>query len=558
MIKVFALGGLEETSKTLFVVEVDQKIFVFDCGIKNLKNIDLGFNSLIADFSYLIENRSKICGLFLTKIDAPQAFGVNYFLKHFPNVKVYLTEMSYDILVKMPLLSNQQKQKNLVILQSDQKVHFNNLTIDFFTTATNLFGSCGYILEIENERIIFTGDFVIGGNGKNKFFRTDIDKVLCFAGKNLLLISNVAKVSSSGFTVPKNFVDFWATKAFQQTKRNLYIACFENDWYKIFSLIKFFNQKKDAPTISFVDSSFQKIFRDTISKHIANDFFVNLQEFDQLDWKNNTKKIIFVTGDEKWIFSRISRLINENEKIKKLSAEDYFLILGGHQFINELSITNIINELYKTNVQIEFINSQQIRSVQASAEDLKFMISMIKPTYFFPFGAMHSELLKAKNIVKSTGFIPENIFLCQNGDVVEFKNQTAFCKHNEISAKNIYIDNLKNENISENIIRDRRDLSLNGAIIISFAVKIVHSTMWQLVTNIEIKDYGVSANSNKIDWIHEKIFNKIRYKFNRNKATQNKSIEKLSNELKKEIETMVNIEVKKSPLIFLLIDRINE
>ncbi|WHP39014.1 MAG: hypothetical protein QJQ54_03325 [Mollicutes bacterium] len=206
-IKVFSLGGLDEVGKNCIVIEVNEQIFIFDSGLKYLNNIDLGINSVIPDFSFLIENQKKIRGLFLSKIETSKAHSISYLLKKIPHLTVYLTATSKEILKGLNLLTEQQINKNLHVL-NDQHLQFNNVKLQMFSTATSMPGSCGYILSTQDGDIVYTGSIVIKSKFNTNLFSTDLSGLIKEKPlPTLLLIQNVEEVATEGFTVPNNRID---------------------------------------------------------------------------------------------------------------------------------------------------------------------------------------------------------------------------------------------------------------------------------------------------------------------------------------------------------------
>ena len=117
-IRCFALGGLDELGKNLFVVEVNQDIFIFDCGLKILKNLDLGVNTLIPDFNYLVKHQNRIQGVFITKIDKGNFYALPFLLNRIKTLKVFVTKISREIIITFNLLSLQQMKNNLFVLEN--------------------------------------------------------------------------------------------------------------------------------------------------------------------------------------------------------------------------------------------------------------------------------------------------------------------------------------------------------------------------------------------------------------------------------------------------------
>ena len=552
-IKTFALGGLDEIGKNCFVVEVEQDIFIFDCGIKILKEIDLGINALIPDFKYLVKNQNRIKGIFITRIDLGTAHALKFLLAKISHLKIYMSAISQEIVKREAIINSHQIKDNLFLIESFPLL-FGKNKISAFRTATNLPGSIGFSLETEDGYILYTGAYILEMDNNDNLFQTDLEKVILNKQKSvLLMISSVAEITTPHFVAPYHQVTKWLKASLDKVSRNLFLCCDQNDWYKIFSCLKLINQEyPNQFFISFWDQRFGESFLEITNKYSKKKKLTNYLDFNFLKRKLTDKKIIFITGNQKWLFSRILQLVNTNQEHLKLTEKDAILILGENYFNGELSITKILNSLYTKDANINFINNKKILPLEASQQDLKLFFQLFSPHYFFPINNYYQNLEKTK-ILFSSSFHPDfQVLVKNNGEIVTFQNgKIENNKHQYLEVNSVFIDNLANQNIASSVIQERKILAQEGCLIISFAYQ-KNQQVYQLQSEIKITNFGLTSDLTKLTYLEKKITTHVKALFTKQKALLTDQ-EKLASHLKKEWEKLVKKELKKKPFIFNII-----
>jgi ribonuclease J len=156
-LKIFALGGLHEVGKNCYVLEKNNDIIIVDCGVKFVNGSDLA-DGTIPNFSYLLENKERIKGLFITHGHEDHIGGIPYLIQLIPNIPIYGSEFSISLLKQK--LRGENKDKT-IIFQDDTVIQTREFRVNFFRVTHSIPGSFGLIIEaIENDaRIVITGDF---------------------------------------------------------------------------------------------------------------------------------------------------------------------------------------------------------------------------------------------------------------------------------------------------------------------------------------------------------------------------------------------------------------
>lgn len=547
-IKAFALGGLDELGKVCFVVEVQEEIYIFDAGLKYFNNIDLGNNVIIPNFDYLIKNKDRIKGIFITKIDISDAYAIKYLIKKIKNITIYTSEINKNLMADIGLLSSAEVIKNVKIIQ-DHYVKIGNNQVKKFNTASNLPGSCGFSIKTRDGLIIYTGSFIIETNKEKEIFNTNYKKI-SRDEKVLLLISNVSNINTDGFGVTKSRIDNWLDNSLDETKENLYICCYDNEWYKIHNIIKKLFKNKDKFNISFFDKKFFNFYFNTLKNidPIYNSIdFINFEDIKRSETKRN---IILLTGDQKWLFSRIKRIILQTNPEVRLTDKDFVLLLGENKFNMELSIFNILNELHRTDSKIKFVSQKEIIPTEAGTEDLRFLCNQLEPKYFIPFNAYYKEICKAKDKI-STCLNEEQIIIINNGDVVIFKNGNKQKKMENIKSESVFINTSTFDIVPASILNERQILGTYGVVFISFGFNL-NNMKYSILTNIEIDFIGINSNEKKLLKIKNEIIKSIKFLFE-NKLKEIKIPKNINILVKKLSEKIIKKELNKYPFIISMI-----
>lgn len=549
-IKCFALGGLDEVGKNNFVVEVDDDIFVFDCGLKVLKNLDLGINSVIPDFTYLIQNQKRIKGVFITKIDTMNVYALKFLLTKIPQLPIFMTPISLDILKSQNLLSKQEIEKNVLPLQQ-KSINFGSNQIHYFYTATNLPGSCGFTLETATGFIVYTGSFVLETGFKKNLFTTQMQKILPHHNKEvLLLISSCLQLTSKDFTRPNNKVERWIQSCLTKVKRNFFVCCDQNDWYKMFYAIWEINKITDWKyDISFLDDKFGQNFINLVNKIYPEKAIKNYLPITKITPDQKKKNLILVTGDEKWLFSRILRLINTNNTQLQLSGQDVVLILGKSPFSAELAVSKTLDALWKKDAYIQFIANNQIHPMEAGLEDIQILINFLNPHYIFPFNGYHKDLKAMMEVIKNTKITEKQILLRENGEIINFYNGHLNDHYESIPTQSVFVDNLSNNNIISSVVEERKVLAEEG---IFFVIIDFYFKKEQIILNhpVIMKGFGFTDNSWQLDQITKQTEITLNQFFGQKTKSDFKDKETIIAMIRKQISNIVRRNTHKNPYIF--------
>jgi len=460
-IRIFSLGGLNENGKNMYVIEVDQDIFVFDAGLKYANDKLFGIDYILPNYDYIKENIDRVKGLFLTHGHNENMGGVPDIVSELPNIKVYGTKFTLEVL-KRELENCEIKFNNMVEIKAHKKIPFGENSIFPISVTHSIPDSVGYVLNTKDGAIVYTGDFVFDSTMMGAY-KTDIGKI-AYIGKQgvLCLLSESTYAEKQGYTSPHHRTENIIREILSRNEDRIVFNIFAAHIYNIQEL---FNEvSKTERKIVIMGKTLQGIINNAIELGYLK---FDKKQIGDLSNINDKNVIILVTNEREKTFSNINRMINGYDKYIKIKETDTFVFAEPISDSIERSAVKTADELAKLGVNIIMYDRKKQLLYHASSEDLMLMINLLNPKYYFPVKGEYRFQVANANIGARLGINPENILLKQNGEVVEFIDGNLVECFDKVKTDDILIDGNVVSDIGEAVLKDREVLSENGIVIIS-------------------------------------------------------------------------------------------
>ena len=463
-IKIFSLGGLNEVGKNMYIVDVDNDIFVFDAGLKYADDRMLGIDYIIPNYDYLKENINRIKGIFVTHGHSQHMGALTDIFKDLPSLKIYGTNFTLDI-IRQEFISEGLNTDNLIEIKPHKKIVFGNNSIFPINLTHSVPDNVGYVLNTLDGAIFYTGNFVFDPTMLGSY-ATDIGK-LGYIGKQgvLCLMSESLYADKKGFTSPNHRASSVIKEAINRNEGRIIFNVFPTQIYRIQEL---FNEVKNTNrNIVFMGKHLQTIINDAIDKGYL--------EFDKsklvsIHHVNDPGVIVIVSDEREKPFSNINRIVKGYDKFIKLNEEDTVVFISPIYEGMERSAVKIFDSIAKIGANLITISSKKYLSHHASKEDLLLMLSLINPKYYFPVIGEYRHQVENKLAAMSIGLNEEDILLKLNGQVVTFVDGKFVDNGETIKINDILVDGKTPGDIGEIVLRDREALSDNGIVIVSTAI----------------------------------------------------------------------------------------
>lgn len=460
-IKIFALGGQNESGKNMYIVEVDKDIFVFDAGLKYADEKMLGVDYIIPNYDYIKDNIDRVKGVFVTHGHDDHMGALCDILKDLPELKIYGAPFTIEI-IKEELQAEGLKTDNLVEIKPHKKIEFGKNSIFPISLTHTVPDAVGYVLYTEDGAIFYTGNFVFDPTMLGPY-KTDIGK-LAYVGKQgvLCLLSESVYADKRGFTSPNHRTNGKIREILNRHQGRILYNIYQAQLYRIQEL---FNEIKNTDRNVVIMG---KRLEGVILKAID----MNYVQFDKKRIKSihhvNDEKIVVLVSDEREKpFSNLKRILRGYDKFINITKEDTIVFASPIYDGMERTATKLFDTIARMGATVVEISRKQFPTHHASSEDLMLMLDLMNPKYYMPVIGEYRHQVANANVAKRLGMKEENILLKLNGEVAYFENGKLVDNGMKMPIDDILIDGLAAGDVGELVLKDRELLSDNGIVIIT-------------------------------------------------------------------------------------------
>ncbi len=490
---VFALGGLGEVGKNMYVIEHDDEIIVIDCGVMFPEENLLGIDYVLADYNYLKQNQDKVKALFITHGHEDHIGALPFVIPNVEFPKIYASKVAYK------LITNKLNEKlipttNLEEYNEDTVVNFKHFKVEFFRTTHSIPDSYGISITTPNGVIVSTGDF--------KFDLTPIgpmanlQKMAKIGSDGVkLLMSDSTNALVSGFSNSESIVDETLGEIVSRCKHRLIIATFASNIYRLTHIIETC-KKNNRKVVTFGRSMNNSIDIALECGYIKDkDIIITPEEAKTL---KPIEICLLCTGSQGEPLAALSRIANGTDKNITLMPEDTVIFSSSPIPGNALSINRIINKLYLKGAKV-YTNTDEAdlhTSGHAKSEELKLLLRIIKPEYFMPMHGEYRMLRAHAKLAEDCDIKKENTFILKNGEMLSLHDGIVE-KKGSIPINDIYVDGKRIGDVGTNIIRDRKIMSTDGILSVILNIDSKNKKML-LEPNITTRGFVIVNDSQEL------------------------------------------------------------
>ena len=458
-VKIIPLGGVNEIGKNLTAIEYKNDIVVIDCGLKFPDEDMFGIDLVIPDITYLIKNKEKVSGIFLTHGHEDHIGALPYVLKQL-NVPVYGTKLTLGIvetkLKEHGLLSSTE----LVRVKPRDVIRLNSVSVEFIKTNHSIADSVAIAVHTPLGVVLHTGDF--------KVDYTPIDgEPMDFArfaelGKKgvLAMMADSTNVEKSGYTNSEKIVGESLTRIFGKTKGRIIIATFASNIHRIQQIIDAASVYGRKVAVS--GRSMENIMNVAIELGYIEVDKDTLVSIDQINKYNNDQVVIITTGSQGEPMSALSRMAASEHRKVNIVEGDTIIISATPIPGNEKLVSKIINQLFKKGAEVIYGSQENIHvSGHACQEELKLMQTLVRPKHFIPVHGEYRHLKQHGELAIKLGLDSKNVVIPDVGDVIEV-TRNGIKKNGSVISGQIFVDGLGVGDVGNIVLRDRKHLSQDG------------------------------------------------------------------------------------------------
>ncbi len=466
-LKVIPVGGLNEIGKNMTLLEYDDEILIIDCGMSFPDDEMLGIDVVIPDFSYLIANREKIKGLVLTHGHEDHIGAIPYLLRDL-KVPVYGTRLTIG-LVRNKLEEHEIIGDLKTINAGDRFMVGRYFEVEAIRTTHSIADSICMAIKTPQGVVFHSGDFKIDYTPVDGD-PIDLGKLAEIGDLGVkLMLCDSTNATRPGFTRSEKVVGQTLENIFRTAKNRIIIATFSSNVHRVQKIIE--NAVLCGRKVAVSGRSMEKVVKLAIELgylNIPDGVLVDLKMTRDIP---DDQLVIITTGSQGEPMSALSRIASGEHKGVKLKPGDMVILSSTPVPGNEKSVSNVVNKLFEAGADVIYSDIAEIHvSGHACQEELKLLHSLIKPEFFMPVHGEFRHLISHARLAEAVGEDKDNIFILENGDVLNIDGDDAFVEKNVIDADAILVDGLGVGDVGNIVLRDRKHLSQSGLIIVVAAI----------------------------------------------------------------------------------------
>lgn len=466
-LKIIPLGGLGEIGKNITAIEYKDEIIVIDCGISFPDEDMYGIDLVIPDIKYLLDNKNKVKGLFLTHGHEDHIGAIPYILKQI-NIPVYGTKLTIGLVKNKLKEHNMLSKSNLNSIRPGELIKLDELAIEFIRVTHSIAESCALAIHTPIGTVLHTGDFKIDYtpiDGK----LMDLNRIAQLGQEGvLLLMADSTNVERAGHSLSEKIIGETLNRIISNAKGRVIVATFASNIHRM-------QQIADASMIYDRKIVFSGRSMENISNvamdlgylHIPEESIIGIEDLNRYP---SDKITIITTGSQGEPMAGLSRIAYGSHRHISIEQDDLFIISASPIPGNDKLVSRVINQLYRKGVEVIYEDLEEIHvSGHAYKEELKLIHTLVKPKYFMPVHGEYRHLKHHSDLALKLGMDKSNVFTLETGQVLEISQDKAIATE-KVHTGVVFVDGIGVGDVGNIVLRDRRDLARDGMVTIVVAI----------------------------------------------------------------------------------------
>ena len=463
IVRLFALGGLDEDGKNLYVVENNNDIFVIECGLRFPVNGDnLGIEMIVPDISYLVEHKDRVKGIFLTHGHDDVMGGLLQLLKQIPDAPIYTAPLT-ALMIERKLKAEGMGKINLHRIRRNAKFKVGNTNIRTFGTMQSIADGFGLAIQTSEGYVVYSSEFIVDYDTHMPSFVFDITNVTDLAKEGVLaLLCESVAATREGNSAPHHRLTNTLEPIFEDSEDRILITVFNQNLYRVIEIIELAN--KYNRRVFLYDEGLKAMMSDMAKLgyyHIPAGLEIVPSKFNNED----ERVLVLVGGTGDSIFQKVHRIANKEDSVIELRKSDTVVIASPAVTGTERLEASMENDLYKEANRVLTVDAKRSYSMHASVEDLKMMIYLMNPKYYVPVKGEYRQLIANANIALGMGYQADKIIVLANGQVATFRDGILDRKYESVKVGDVMVDGKDSLDASGMVLKDRDILSTDGVIV---------------------------------------------------------------------------------------------
>ena len=465
-IRIIPLGGVGEIGKAMYVVEIDEEIFIVDSGLMFPENEMLGIDIVIPDVTYLEENKARIKGIFLTHGHEDAIGSISYLLNKI-QAPVYGSRLTIALAKEhLKELPAAQPVKFFEVTNKS-RMNFKSTHVTFFHTTHSIPDSLGIVFHTSEGAIVHTGEFKFDQAAKGSY-RPDIAKMAGLGEEGVfILMSDSTEAERPGYTTSESVVEEHLSKTFHGAQGRILVSLYSSNFIRIQQV--FDTAIESRRKVAVVGKTLETVFE--VGKRLD---YLQIDEETLISIKDignyaDNEVVIIVSGTQGEPLEALEKMVRKHHKDVKIKDTDTVLFTFTPSPGMEVAMFKTMNHLAKVGAKVLTASKKVHVSGHGSQEDLKMMLNLMKPKFFIPIQGEFRMLMAHSKLAQATGLEKAQIFIADKGDIVEYKGGKMRMS-GRVQAGNVLIDGIGVGDVGNIVLRDRKLLSQDGIFIVTITL----------------------------------------------------------------------------------------
>lgn len=553
-INFFSLGGQDERGKNCYVLEIDNNIFIFNAGSLVPTTSLLGVKQLIPDFDWLVRNKNRIKGLFVGYPTQENLGSLENLLKDLGPIPIYTSligKAMIETLAEKKVQIIPSKLMKIIPVENMKPIMVGNQKIIPFKVCNSMPWSLGFAFDTKQGYILYIDDFILYSDNNVAFESHLNDIALMVHNKVFLLIVGVGYIGkNSGYTSPQHKSKPILEQIINETQGRVFVACYDSNAYTLLTVAQLARQKS-RPLIIY-SHTFINIFSTIIRNKIFNNRNLLTMPISAIDKTDNA--IVCVTSNPHRLYARLSKIANgEDDKIHFQSTDSFVLVtprVAGYEGVE----AKILDDIARNDVDYYRLTND-VLPMQASDEDHKYLLNLLKPKYVIPTSGLYNDFIKYANVAKYTNISLDQIRILYNGEIASFKDGVVQKHVKEIKLDAKYIDSSGVQDVGDSLLFEREQMAENGVVII---VLFYNRKSREFLKDIKYEFYGITDEEEKMSTLYQKVDEQVRTLFKdllSMKTKQNEKniavseVKEFKQSIKKTVAKIFEKNIDKKPIV---------
>ena len=467
---IIPLGGLGEVGKNITLYECQGDMILVDCGSVFPDSDMFGIDLVIPDFSYVLENKDRIKGLFITHGHEDHIGSLPYLLRQF-NVPIYATRLTIG------LMRNKLEEHGLAAsakfneIRPRQKVRLGCFTVEPIHVNHSIPDAVAYAIECPAGVVIHTGDFKIDYTPLSSDAVTDLSTIAEYGRRGVLaLLADSTNAERPGFTATEQTVAEGVRALFNRArKKRIIVATFASNIYRVQQIIDLAIESGRKVAVngrSMVSNT--EMAKELGYLHVPDTVLIDIEEVNKYPPE---KVVLITTGSQGEPLSALSRMAQASHRNVKVGPGDFIIISARPIPGNEKTVTKVVNGLLALGAEVIYENMYDTHvSGHACQEEQKLMLTLAHPQYFLPVHGEFKQLKRHAETAEHLGYIPrQNIYIAENGQKIRLSRDSMVLE-GTVPAGAVMVDGYGVGDVGNVVLRDRHHLSEDGIIVITVTI----------------------------------------------------------------------------------------